>query len=407
MALVIACALLVTVALSPVLEAVAEPSSGPRLEIIHPGKGHEVHLSAPAVAVGPDGQALVTWIAREGHVNNVYLARPGRGAGAPIRVNPEGLSAESMHQAPGVAAGPGGEIYLSWSAEKPKPEGVMFASDLMLSRSLDGGQTFGQPLRVNDDRPIAHSFDGLTVGRDGIVYLGWIDAREGSNQPRTFLARVADRGRKVEHVVKLDGAETCVCCRVDVAAADGRVAVLWRKVFPEQVRDMVLGLSGDGGRSFGPPATVHADGWKITACPHRGGRVALEGGRIHVAWYTEGRDETPRVLFASSPDGRAFDTPRQITAAAGAVPDYVRLSANRQGAIVVVWEDSTAVRRTIRMRASLDGGRSFGPPRSLSTAVKAYAPDVAAAPSGDVVAVWHEEQFPSTRTVVQWIRPGR
>ncbi len=59
-----------------------------------------------------------------------------------------------MHQAPAIAAGPGAEVYVSWSSEKAKPEGTLFASDLQLSRSLDGGQRFDPPLRVNDDRPI-------------------------------------------------------------------------------------------------------------------------------------------------------------------------------------------------------------------------------------------------------------
>jgi hypothetical protein len=408
MAMVMRSCLVVIVALCPVVSFAAGPISGGRIEITRPGKGHEVHLSAPAVAVGRDGQVLVTWIAQQGHSNHVYLARPGAEPVHPVRVNPDGLSAESMHQAPAIAAGPGGEVYVSWSSEKAKPEGTLFASDLQLSRSLDGGQRFDPPLRVNDDRPTTHSFDGLTVGSDGKVYLGWIDTREGGTEPRTFLARIGGHGSAVEHVVKLDAAETCVCCRVDVAAHDGLVAVLWRKVFPGQVRDMVLGLSRDSGRSFVPPVLVHADGWKIAACPHRGGRLALDRrGRIHAAWYTEGRNETPRMLFATSTEGRGFDAPRQITAAAGAVPDHVRLAVNGQGTVVVVWEDSTAVRRRVRLRTSLDGGRSFSPPQSLSTAVKAYAPDVAAAPNGDFVAVWHEEQFPMTKTVVQWLGRGR
>lgn len=408
MAMVVRCLLVLAVTLSPAAALAAGPSPGPRLEITHPGKGHEVHLSSPAVAVGRNGAALVTWIAQDGHANSVYVARPDQGHARPVRVNPDGLSAESMHQAPGIATGLGGEVYLSWSSEKPKPEGTLFASDLQLSRSLDGGQSFERPLRINDDRPISHSFDGLTAGPDGTVYLGWIDARDGGTQPRTFLARIGERGSRIETVVRLDAGETCVCCRVDVAADDGLVAVLWRKVFPGHIRDMVLGLSRDGGRSFTSPVLVHADGWKIAACPHRGGRVALDGrGRIHAAWYTEGQDETPRVFLATSTDGRSFDAPRRITVAAGAIPDHVRLVVNRRNAVAVIWEDSTAVRRRVRLCMSLDGGRSFSPPQSLSTALKAYAPDVAVAPNGDFVAVWHEEQFPFTKTIVQWLRPGR
>ena len=64
-----------------------------------------------------------------------------------MRVSPEDLAVDSLHQAPGLAVGAGGEVYVSWSSAKPKPAGVLFASDLRLSRSLDGGRTFEPPLR--------------------------------------------------------------------------------------------------------------------------------------------------------------------------------------------------------------------------------------------------------------------
>ena len=397
--------LVLVLVLAPAAAAAAAPSPGSRLEIAHPGTGHSVHISAPAVTVRRDGQAIVAWMAQEGDRVNVYAARPGLAATRPVRVNPESLSAESLHQAPGIAVGPGGEIYVSWSSAKPKGADVLFASDLQLSRSLDGGASFARPLRVNEDRPISHSFEGLTVASDGTVLIAWIDSREGDGRPRSYLGRVTDRGSRVEAALKLDGGETCVCCRIDLAASNGLVAALWRKVFPSSVRDMVVGVSRDGGRSFAPPARVSVDGWKIAACPHRGGRVAFDGrGRLHLAWYTEGQDETPRVLYASTPDGRDFAAPFPIAGAAGAVPDYVRLAVNRRGTAVVVWEESTAVRRRIRLRASRDGGKTFDQALSLSAAIKAYMPDVVATPAGEFAVAWHEERFPHTVTVVQVLR---
>jgi hypothetical protein len=345
-------------ALPPAAAGAAGPTGPPRVEITHPGTGHEVHLSAPAVAVAGDGQPLVAWIAQAGHGGNVYIARRGPGEVRPVRVNPDGLLAESLHQSPGVAAGPGREVYVSWASLKPKPAGVLFASDLQLSRSLDGARSFERPLRVNEDRPMSHSFEGLAAGADGAVVVAWIDAREGEGQPRSYLARIGERGSRVERAVRLDDGETCVCCRIDVAAGDGAVAVLWRKVFAGSIRDMVLGISRDGGRSFGPPARVSADGWKIAACPHRGGKVGLDGGgRLHLAWYTEGPDETPRVLYAASADGRTFGAPRSLASATGSVPDHVGIAVGRTGIVGVVWEESTAVRRRVRLRLSRDGGQ--------------------------------------------------
>lgn len=376
------------------------PAAPARLELAHPAAGHDVHVSAPGLAVGGDGAALVAWITGGHGSNTLLLARPGDG-GQPVRVNPPGTSVDALHQAPGLAVGPGGEVYVTWSATKPKPEGVLFASDLYLSRSLDGGRTFEPPLRVNDDRPIAHSFEGLAVAPDGTVLVGWIDSREGPRRTGTYVARVADRGARLERVTRLGDGETCVCCRVSVSAGPGdAAAVAWRKVFPGDVRDMVLSRSGDGGRTFGAATLVHADGWTITACPHRGGQVAADArGRLYAVWYTEGAAGRPDVLLAVAPAGRRFGTPQRVHTWTASLPDQPRLAVDGSGRGIVVWEDSTAVRRRILLRSIVQGGRSLGPVRALSRAIKAWAPAVAVAPDGFLVA-WHEEQFPSTKTVV-------
>jgi hypothetical protein len=68
-----------------------------------------------------------------------------------------------------------------------------------------------------------------------------------------------------------------------------------------------------------------------------------------------------------------------------------------------VWEDLTAVRRRVVMRTTLDGGRTLSPPQTLTQAVKAFAPDVVVAPGGFLI-VWHEEQFPSVKTVIYSIK---
>jgi len=383
--------------------AAPTPPSAPRLEITHPGRGHEIHLSGAAVAVAADGTPVVTWASQEGNDNLLYAARAGRGA--PVRVNPTGTAVDSLHQPPGVAAGPQGEIYATWSARKPIPVGGLFASDLYLSRSLDGGATWNEPVRLNDDQPTSHSFEGLAVAPDGTVLVAWIETRDG--KAATMLARVTERGTRVAEPIRLDTGETCVCCRVDVAAGPGEnVDVLWRKVFPDNVRDMVLGVSRDGGRTFAAPALVHADGWRITACPHRGGGVATDArGRLYAIWYTEASEGRPDVLFATSTDGRRFSPPRRLHTAAGSIPDQARLAVDAAGRGVVVWEDSTAVRRRVVVRTTRDAGRTLSPPHSLSPAIKAWAPAVATTPGGFII-VWHEEQFPSIKTVVQTLTLG-
>jgi len=388
--------------LLPVSVQAAELHLGARSEIVHPGKGHEVHLSGPTVTIARDGEVLVGWIAQKEQGNHLYLARSSAQGHQPVRVNPDGLDVESLHQSPGLAVGPEGEVYVSWSSSKAKPEGTFFASDLRLSRPLDGGQHFESPLRINEDRPISHSFEGLAVTADGTVLVSWIDSRDGWEQAGTYLARIGQRGTRVDSVTKLDS-DTCVCCRVDVTAGPQEtVAVLWRKVFPGNLRDMVLGFSRDSGRAFASVAQVHADRWQIAACPHRGGTVGMDrAGHLYVTWYTEGTKEEPSLLFAVSTDGQRFTPPTRFDQATASIPDHPRMAVDAAGRAVVVWEDATAVRRRVLLRYTADGGATLSPIHTLSQAIKAYAPHVAVSPTGDFIVVWHEEQFPAIKTVVQ------
>ena len=150
---------------------------------------------------------------------------------------------------------------------------------------------------------------------------------------------------------------------------------------------------------------MHADRWRINACPHRGGSAGIDAqGRIYTTWYTEGTKGQPAILFAVSLDGKRFSSPQRLDTSHGSIPDHVRMAIDTAGRAVVVWEDSTAVHRRVLLRSTTDGGRTFSPMRSLSPTLKAYAPDVAVSYDGEFVVIWHEEQFPLTKTIIQTIQ---
>jgi hypothetical protein len=126
-----------------------------------------------------------------------------------------------------------------------------------------------------------------------------------------------------------------------------------------------------------------------------------------MSWYTEGTDIRPDLRFAVSQDGRRFGPPRRLHISATSIPDQVRMAVDPAGRAVIVWEESTAVRRRVLLRYTLDAGRTLSPVHLLSRAIKAYAPDVAFAPDGSFLVAWHEEAFPFLKTVVQPVRiPG-
>ena len=58
------------------------------------------------------------------------------------------------------------------------------------------------------------------------------------------------------------------------------------------------------GKAWSAPTLVHADGWKMPACPVNGPALAAHGDAVVVAWYTAAGG-TPSVQLARSDDAGA------------------------------------------------------------------------------------------------------
>jgi hypothetical protein len=370
-------------------------------EIVHAGAFGEFETSGPSIAIDGSGKAVVAWLRKDADGISVVCGSPGR---SPVRVNPADMPAESVHAPPSLAAGADGTLYLAWSSPRKQAPQGSFASDLRLSRSSDGGATWEGQVRVSPDTDFGHSFEGMTVLPDGTVAVAWLDGRDGWDKVSTWRVLVKEKGTKVGADARVD-LVTCSCCRVAAAAGgNGRVAFLFRDQEKGDVRDMVVALSDDGGETL-RRILVHEDGWSFPGCPHRGGAVAIDrDGAVFTAWYTEGRDEFPRLRFAACLDGKTFLPPVELRENKGSIPDHVRIATDGPGKAAVVWLEGTAVRQRVLLRRTADAGRTFSDPVVLSEGPKASAPSLVALPSGDFVAAWDEIRWPTLVTIVREFR---
>ena len=320
---------------------------------------HEIHVSTPALAVAADGAVHLAWSRRDGAGSSVWTARVG--AGEPVRVDPTGVEAVASHDAPGLAIGPDGRVHVLWSARRRPDAGAPIASNLLLSTSGDGGASFGPPLAVGGPALRTRDFASLAVSGDGALLAAWLEI--GGPRASAHVARIDPVAGRVSADVVLEES-ACVCCRTAVASGPGGAAgVLWRGERAGNVRDMFWARSSDGGRRFATPEPVHADGWSLDACPHRGGAIAFDAaGRAAAAWYTEGTRAQPSLRLATAAAGAAFGPPRELHAGGGSFPDHVVLALSEVGPGLVVFESATAVRREIVARALAPAVGSSVPP---------------------------------------------
>lgn len=371
-------------------------------------ESQSLEISPPAVQFDQTGHVHVGWFEGEGEersLKTVQLVGPENAPSQIVQVNPATREPAALHQAPGLTIGAKGEVYFTWSTSQAKSDSP-FASDLLLARSQDGGATFDPPVRVNDDdQPISHSFEHVLALPSGNVYLAWLDHRgKDRSGAGAIFARSRDRGQTIDVNRTIDGM-ACPCCRpITALAPDGGLWVAWRKTFEGNVRDVVLARSSDGGSTFSSPQLVHRDGWIFPACPHRGPSLAFDRyNRLYVAWYTEGMDEQPKLLFSTSDDqGRTFSAPLSLHVSTTSLPDHLLMAVHQDGAVVAVWEEVTGVRKRTVMRVSMDRGSTFGPVQTLSDGSKAEMPSVAVHPSGAVALAWTEHAWPHNRLIVRW-----
>ncbi len=394
--------------LGPGLVRAESPSiQGVTLTPAHVAAAGPFALSPPSLRYDASGTLHVAWLEKldnQGAVKILQLAGDPRRPNLPVQVNPAAFGPEALHQAPGLATAGEEQVFVSWSTPN-RTAGAMFASDLRVAASGDGGRTFAMPVQVNDDGlPISHTFEDLLRGPEDDLYVMWLDGRgKDLSGAAAQFACSRDRGVTFSPNVTVDGM-ACPCCRPMVALApDGSLWAAWRKTFDGHVRDIVAAQSLDRGKTFSPPHLVREDHWVFSACPHRGPSLGFDRrGRLYIGWYTEGTDEQAKLYLSTSDDGAVtFTEPLSLHTSTNSLPDNLRMAIHQDGLVAAVWEEVTGVRKRVVLRVSYDRGKTFGPVLPLSAGTKAEHPTVAIHPSGRFALAWTEHAFPTNKIVVQ------
>ena len=322
---------------------------------IDPGKvrvsSEGKHASEAGVASTSDGRLFVVWSERDENKKHDIFVREYAVSLEPkapaIRVNPNPGEARTWYgDVPSILVAPEGTIYVGWN--RTYADGSP-GNDLVVSISRDGGKSFAEPIKINDDTaPASHGMHGMTLDARGRLLISWLDERylksrtmHASSKTRSnsgpFLAMFFHNAPAAKHAeseepdaelyfaVVNDGKVVgpnrkiakgiCPCCRVSaITAPDGTVYVAYRKVYPGQFRHISISTSRDGGESFSDPVQVSDDQWKLFACPVNGAAMRINGDDLEVAWYSGGgRGEKGLYRTISGNKGTTFSPPNLIS----------------------------------------------------------------------------------------------
>jgi len=303
-----------------------------------------------------------------------------------------------------------GNIFAAWFQDS-----ATHAPQLMVSGSKDFGQSFQKPVNVIDADRKSDAYAGfptIAASPKGNVYVAWLDERDHS-QPEgsssVYFARSSDHGATFSRDVKIASA-ACPCCRPQLyVAASGEIYLSWRKAFAGDVRDMVLGRSVDGGKTFSAPVRIAVDDWVLHACPDTGPSIAVRNGRVYVAWYSEGHGTAGIRLAISADDGTSFG-PEQIVSGDVTDPNHPRLSVAEDGRILLVFQgrsqESAKWRVNQAFLVEINGNKATAPLQVTNSERSVSHPDVIAGTAGRVFLAWTESADDQKQALLSrgWIR---
>lgn len=202
-----------------------------------------------------------------------------------------------------------GKPYAVWQTHTG---GEFNSMKLRFARSTDYGKSFTRAVDVDPSGlPASQSFFNMNVSPRGTIFVVWLDGRDkpaGHGGAAIYMARSIDGGASFEKSVRV-AMRACPCCRVSIAFTDeNTVHIGFREIFEDNVRDIAVVTSTDGGKSWGNPVRVADDHWQIDGCPHSGPSLAVLGKRLFVSWFTVHEKEHQSYVFLvhSDDSGHTF-----------------------------------------------------------------------------------------------------
>lgn len=287
----------------------------------------------PDLAVGPDGTVWMSWLERRqagGH--RLQVSRLGAGGwSAPSTVVEGDHFFANWADFPSIFVTRDGTVAVHWLERDGQGT---YAYGVRVRTSRDGRAWSDTAIPHADRSPTEHGFVAFYEHPSAGLGLVWLDGREtagGHEAGGAMTLRSASLvdGKPVNE--QLVDQRVCDCCQTAAAATDAGIIVAYRDRSDDEIRDMSVARLVNG--TWTSPSTVHADNWKINACPVNGPAIAATGSDVAVAWFT-GAQGTSRTRVAFSSDG-GVTFGRPIDISTGATMGRVALVMTRADRVLV------------------------------------------------------------------------
>jgi len=318
--------------------------------------------------------------------------------------------------APVIAVADGGMIYVVWNGDDSL-QSILFA------RSDDGGATFSEAVRINDDVIYPPSYNAyqpdIALDGDGNIFVVWHDYRawpddaSWSSPIDVYLDKSTDGGSTWGTDVKVsDGSGTYPWHFQPYIAIDkfnGGIFVSFTdydRYHPEgDGGDVCVARSVDGGASFENKVRVD-DTPESSLIVQTFSSISADplSGNVYVTFSDSRSGDIDIYLAASLDSCQSFEANVPVNSNTTNDQEESTVRTDQSGQLYVVWKDwrddpdpqSAPYLNDIYLALSTDGGASFSPGVRITdehmNAEHSYnfPPRLAINESGTINVVWHD-----------------
>lgn len=273
--------------------------------------------SLPQLSVSSRG-TLLSWVERAGDLATLKFSERTSSGWTEARTVASGRDwFVNWADVPSVMRLPSGALVGHWLQ---KSGADTYAYDVRLSYSKDDGKTWSPSfIPHHDGTRTEHGFASLFPLGDGLGAV-WLDGRNmksaaghdehgsGGGAMTVHFGRFDRDFKQVEESVV--DARVCECCPTAVTVTSEGVIAAFRDRSNAEIRDIYTSRLANG--KWSEPTAVHADGWKIAACPVNGPALSAAGRHVAASWFTVKGEQGQAYLAFSADAGRTYGTPIRV-----------------------------------------------------------------------------------------------
>ncbi|WP_430406539.1 hypothetical protein [Fluviicola sp.] len=238
----------------------------------------------PRIALTSGDNPQVIW--ENGGTDKIYTARwNGTSFTTPLSLNPAGVFPYIATWTGAEIAASGDTVFVVFSTEPSATTAQVYTV-----RSLDGGVTFQDTVRVDQIGTDIPRFPSIAVGLNGNPVVNFMRFNSAFEDPEYSISRSTTGGATYLAPINPTAAApgfVCDCCPATVVTSGNQHVLLFRND-DNNIREMWGCYSTDGSASFTSFAEVDQTNWSIASCPSSGPSGVISGDSLVSTWMSNG-----------------------------------------------------------------------------------------------------------------------